>query len=593
LHDMSDIRENLSACGWHKVTVGGTNVTQVTVQLGAPPVWTESQITTANTNWTVGQKLVYDIATNTYSLAANQAQPGTNYYEVLVANTAGSSDSYTVRHYYYPSKLLQCTILSKGPNSFPVFLGTDRNYGWNNANNENIYPVAARVLLRLSNAINFSQTITATPWCYANAGYDLGGQTLTIQFPENSLKTTPELVFPASLGVVEYYGNGVKVSQAVAPAETTVGAITNRFPSRVTISYPNFAEVFDRPFDISSTQSESIVDVNPADGQEITGIFPFFSESTFSAALKSSSVIVFKSNSIYIIDPASRKAQQIESNGLGCTAPGSIAATREGIMFANEAGLYRLTRSLTVEPIGSYIDRLWREGINKSQLALLQGHAYSVGRKYKVAVPRIGEKVPQDVLVYDYTREDSKNTYGSWTRYTNHPATGWCNLLEDAYFASTVGRVYKVSNENSKYDYQDDGQPIDGSVTFRALDFGDSAVRKRVLHLLVHYRIPNLTEGQVDISTATVSMGVNLVDNFLALDTFKLDVPNSPDGLSTLTPNKQITIRYAVRNPKSLYFQTKIQDNGLHTPLQVTGLSFRVAGLSTEGITEAAQTMKE
>ena len=262
-------------------------------------------------------------------------------------------------------------------------------------------------------------------------------------------------------------------------------------------------------------------------------------------------------------------------------------------MFANEAGLYRLTRALTVEPIGSYIDRLWREGINKSQLALLQGHAYSVGRKYKVAVPRIGEKVPQDVLVYDYTREDSKNTYGSWTRYTNHPATGWCNLLEDAYFASTVGRVYKVSNENSKYDYQDDGQPIDGSVTFRALDFGDSAVRKRVLHLLVHYRIPNLTEGQVDISTATISMGVNLVDNFLALDTFKLDVPNSPDGLSTLTPNKQITIRYAVRNPKSLYFQTKIQDNGLHTPLQVTGLSFRVAGLSTEGIKEAAQTMKE
>jgi hypothetical protein len=110
------------------------------------------------------------------------------------------------------------------------------------------------------------------------------------------------------------------------------------------------------------------------------------------------------------------------------------------------------------------------------------------------------------------------------------------------------------------------------------------------LHLLVHYRIPNLEEGQVDIDTATVSMGVNLVDNFLALDTFKLDVPNTPDGLSTLAPNKQVTLRYAVRNPKSLYFQVKIQDNGLHTPLQVTGLSFRVAGLSTEGVTEAAQT---
>jgi hypothetical protein len=505
--------------------------------------------------------------------------------EVAAASFAPNTEHVT--------RLLACTDGNGGIASFPVYLNSDFNYGWNNANNENIYPVAARVLLRLSNAINFSQTVADVPWCYANAGYDLGGQTLTIQFPENSLKTTPELVMPASLGAVEYYGNGVKVSQATPPAETTIGAVTNKFPSRVVISYPNFSEVFDLPFDISSTRSESIVDVNPADGQEITGVFPFFSESTFSASLKSSSVIVFKSNSIYIIDPATRRAQQIESNGLGCTAPYSIAATREGLMFANEAGLYRLTRSLTVEPIGSYIDRLWREGINKSQLALLQGHAYSVGRKYKVSVPRTGESVPQDVLVYDYTREDSKNTYGSWTRYTNHAATGWCNLLEDAYFASTVGRVYKVSNENSKYDYQDDGQAIDGSVVFRALDFGDSAVRKRVLHLLVHYRMPNLDEGQVDISSATVSMGVNLVDNYLSLDTFKLDVPNSPDGLSTLTPNKQITIRYAVRNPKSLYFQVKIQDNGLHTPLQVTGLSFRVAGLSTEGITEAAQTTKE
>jgi len=434
--------------------------------------------------------------------------------------------------------------------------------------------------------MNFSQAIQSSPWFFTNAGLDLGGQSLLISFPENSLKTTPEIVMPASINGIEYYGNKIKVSTA----SENVGAVTTKFPSRLVISYTNFAEVFHRPFDDSATFSDSIVDVNPADGQEITGVFPFFSESAYGAALKSASLIVFKSNSIYIVDPASRRAQQIESNGLGCTAPYSIAATREGLMFANEAGLYRLTRSLTVEPIGSFIDRLWREDVNKSQLALLQGHAYSVGRKYKVSIPRSGESVPQDVLVYDYTREDSKNTYGSWTRYTNHAATGWCNLLEDSFFASTVGRVYKVSNENSKYDYQDDGAEIDGYTIFRALDFGDSAVRKRVLHLLVHYRIPNLEEGQVDIDTATVSMGVNLVDNFLALDTFKLDVPNTPDGLSTLAPNKQVTLRYAVRNPKSLYFQVKIQDNGLHTPLQVTGLSFRVAGLSTEGVTEAAQT---
>jgi hypothetical protein len=259
-------------------------------------------------------------------------------------------------------------------------------------------------------------------------------------------------------------------------------------------------------------------------------------------------------------------------------------------MFANEAGLYRLTRALTVEPIGSYVDRLWRQDVEKSQLDLMHGHAYGVGRKYKVSYPLTGQKVPSDVLVYDYTKEDTKNSYGSWTRYTNHAATGWCNLLEDAFFCTTSGRVYQVASGNSKYDYADDGQAISCSSTFRALDFGDSAIRKRVLHLLVHYRIPQLLEGSVDVNTASVGMAVNLVDSFTVLDTFYLDVPNKPDGLSTLTPNKQVTIRYAARNPKSLYFQTKISDNGLHTPLQVTGLSFRVAGLGTEGITEAAQT---
>ena len=586
-HSTSANREHLTSCGWHKVTVGGTSVTQVTVQLGVEPTWPEFQITTGNTNWTVGQKLLY--SAGTYSLAPNQAAPGVDYYTILQVVQNSSTDIYLVRHYHYPDAMLQCQILTPGPTSFPIYAGSDYNYSWRNANDAVLYSAAARVLLRLANAINFSQSVTSTPWLFANAGLDLGGQTLLLTFPENSLRTTPEIVMPASLGGVEYYGNGVKV----VGASVQVGATTTKFPSRLVVSYPNYAEVFHRPFDTDGILSDSIVDVNPADGQEITGVFPFFSESAFGAALKSSSLIVFKSNSIYVVDVESRRAQQLESNGLGCTAPYSIAATREGIMFANEAGLYRLTRALTVEPIGSYADRLWRQDVEKSQLDLMHGHAYGVGRKYKVSYPETAQKVPSSVLVYDYTKEDTKNSYGSWTRYTNHPTTGWCNLLEDAFFCTTAGRVYQVSSGNSKYDYADDGQAISCSVTFRALDFGDSAIRKRVLHLLVHYRIPQLIEGAVDVNTATVGMAVNLVDSFPALDTFYLDVPNKPDGLSTLTPNKQVTLRYAVRNPKSLYFQTKISDNGLHTPLQVTGLSFRVAGLGTEGITEAAQTSKQ
>ena len=588
-HSTFTNRTESAAVGWYRIQslqeVDNTS-TVLTIPLQETISWHTLTVTSSN-NLNVGSYLKYNASTNIYTSVASAAK-GLDYYEIIEV-ISGPNGQYVVKHYHFPNKIARCTSPSNSATCFPVYMGTDYNYGWNNANNSNIYSAASRALLRLSNAINFSQSVSTSPWVFANAGLDLGGQTMVLAFPENSLTTTPELVFPSPLGNVEYYGNKIKVKTA----GENVGAVTSKFPSRLVISYPNFAEVFHRPFDDSGALSESIIDVNPADGQEITGVFPFFSESAFGASLKSASIIVFKTNSIYIVNPDTRQSQKIETNGLGCTAPYSIAATREGLMFANEAGLYRLTRALTVEPIGSYIDRLWREGVNHSALDLMQGHAYGVGRRYKVSIPVTEQTTPSDVLVYDYTREDSRNTYGSWTKYSNHPATGWCNLLEDAYFGSTRGRVYKVSNANSKYDYQDDGSAITGSVVFRALDFGDSAIRKRVLHLLVHYRIPSLSEGQVDIETAKVYMGINLVDNFVELDKFKIDVPNEPDGLSTISPNKQVTLRYSVRNPKSLYFQVKVDDNGLHTPLQVTGLSFRVAGLSTEGITEAAQTTKE
>jgi hypothetical protein len=620
--------------------VGTPAVKNYTLQhysfFGSKTITANIDTPSSTTGFTLGTYLTYNTSTAKYEVAVAAAQSeGINNYRIVKV----SGTIFTLTHYHKPDRV--ALTAGKNEKDFPVYMGTDYNYGWSNANNSNIYSAASRALLRLSNAINFSQSVSTSPWVFANAGLDLGGQTMVLTFPENSLTTTPEIVFPSVLNNVEYYGNKVKVVSSTtsfssttdfaigshvkqisgvwsvdtspytapyyqitakagtgtfnytAAFATQVGAVTSKFPSRLVISYPNFAEVFHRPFDDSGALSESIIDVNPADGQEITGVFPFFSESAFGASLKSASIIVFKTNSIYIVNPDTRQSQKIETNGLGCTAPYSIAATREGLMFANEAGLYRLTRSLTVEPIGSYIDRLWREEVNHSELNLMQGHSYGIGRRYKVSIPKTSQTIPSDALVYDYTREDSKNTFGSWTRYSNHPATGWCNLLEDAYFGSTRGRVYKVSNANSKYDYQDDGSAITGSVVFRALDFGDSAIRKRVLHLLVHYRIPSLAEGQVDIETAKVYMGVNLVDNFVELDRFKIDVPNEPDGLSTISPNKQVTLRYSVRNPKSLYFQVKVDDNGLHTPLQVTGLSFRVAGLSTEGITEAAQTTKE
>ena len=144
-------------------------------------------------------------------------------------------------------------------------------------------------------------------------------------------------------------------------------ALSASFPSRILISYPNYPEIFDNPAAAQDNQSVSAVDINTADGQEITAIVPFFGSSAFGAAMQSGVVVVFKSNSIYLVD-LSEKAkgnnavQKIESAGLGCTAPGSVCPTKDGIIFANESGMYRLKRDLTVEYVGRRMERIWQIG---------------------------------------------------------------------------------------------------------------------------------------------------------------------------------------------------------------------------------------
>jgi hypothetical protein len=332
-----------------------------------------------------------------------------------------------------------------------------------------------------------------------------------------------------------------------------------------------------------------VIDVNSADGQQISGIIPFFGESAFGAAQKSGVVVVFKTNSIYLVDISAKAAgvnpvQRIESQGLGCTAPHSIANTRDGIVFANESGLYRLGRNLAIEYVGQKIERVWRERVNLSLLDRVFGHHYGTGSQYKVSVPLDGNTTPGDLLVYSHVRE-YRGGFGAWTRYSNHPAIGWANLFSDAYFATTDGQVMSVRRTGGTSDYRDDAQPISMRALFRALDFGDSGIRKSVRFLVVKFRVV------ADTSSTLLYTARDLVENFEQVDAFSLDdTRNNTNGLQDPNRVKIKSIRFSPSEKECIYFQTLITNEELDQPIEIVEISYRVTGMTDKGMEEAAET---
>jgi hypothetical protein len=481
----------------------------------------------------------------------------------------------------------------------PVWLGADGNWGMYNGNafaGQSILFLAVR---RLASAINASMRATDVtlsgqsafvPWVTASAGNEFASGQLVLEQPFTP-SASLELELPTfSSSQLQVYGNGV-----LRTSGASVGARELAYPSRILISYPNYPELFDNPTAEIDSDSVSAVDVNPADGQEITAIIPFFGESAFGAAQKSGVVVVFKTNSVYLVDIAAKRAgqnaiQRLESRGLGCTAPGSVTVSRDGIMFANESGIYKLTRSLQIDYIGRRMERIWRGEVDRTLLALCAGHHYTAGSRYKLSVPLVAsaDTSPSQALVYDHTREYRADGYGqgSWTEYSNHPALFWCNLNEDAYFSTQTGQVFVLRRANDVTDYRDDAAAIAAVATLRATDFGDNSIRKVVGDVLVHYRV---TPG-VD-SEAVVASAADLEGDFNPLDESSVKASNASGTGMSDQPNRKVrSIRYSLSRRRLLWVQLQISNSQIDQPLEVAQIGYRVAGMQSEGIIQAKST---
>ena len=493
---------------------------------------------------------------------------------------------------------LPYVLTSVTSKNVPINVADDFSMGMYNGDTTGAkVPVVPRILRRIGMAINATMVMTNTsltgqtdfrPWLTARSESDTGNQ-LIVKQPRAEVVVPSVLININGSTSFSAYVNGSKVTSTT----NSVADIT-RYPSRILASYNNYPEIFDNPWTVDTDGSASAIDINSADGQEITGIIPFFGESAFGAALQSGVLVVFKQNSIYLVDLGAKAAgqnavQRLETQGLGCTAPYSIAPTKDGIAFANDSGVYVLRRNQRIEYLGRFIERNWQEKVDKNFLDIVQGHHYSVGRQYKLSVPMVEDSTSSyaensQVYVYNHTGEADGET-GGWARYTNHPATGWANLFKDAFYANVNGSVLRLRNLGEQQDYRDAASAIESILEARATSFGNTGIRKVVSNCIVHYRTAENSSG------TKVYFAPDLYSEYDESTNFSVKTKSAiQDNLSSSQAQAIVSVMHSLVRRRCIYMSVKIINAAKDENVEVAGMSFMVGGLSPGGIKQAADT---
>lgn len=457
--------------------------------------------------------------------------------------------------------------------------------------------------LRMSSAINAtmrntSQTTGFTPWLSAQAGSDQGVNTLIIRRPraEDGLPQIITTGFDPALA--DLFVNGVKTDTS-----EQISFEQRVFPSRCLVSYGNYPEIFDDPNNATGL-SDSVMDINAADGQEITGLASFMGDSAFGAAQLSDVLVVFKSSSIYVCDlsdsndgvtpaaVAKKTTRKLDTNGLGCTIPGSIALTHKGIVFANNSGVFVLGRDLTVSYFGRYMEGFWKR-VNKDVPLVPVAYHDQHRRQYRISVPIDGSTVNNAVFVYDYTRESDAGgitpagratglSAGAWTRFDNFPATCWATTTDRSYFGTTDGQVFTLRQEDDKTDYRDDADAVSEMVfRYKPTDFGETGSRKVVGWVITDFAAAS------DMTGTTLETAIDLTENFKQASDFEVELGNPLDMLSDENEKRIQAVRSSPVDRRCRYIQLQYRNSTKDEPVTISGITYIVAGLPVKyGITQ-------
>jgi hypothetical protein len=428
--------------------------------------------------------------------------------------------------------------------------------------------VEAQLMRRLAAAINWWQSTLDDPWLTARSGGDFQWGQMVLKAPqyENTVFEGQWSNMPqaGSVNVFNVFGNGILLVD-----DEELSAFAKVYPSRLIVSEANFPETFTLPEADYDVQSSGVIDINPSDGQEITGIATFFGDSTTSASIRQGTLVVFKENSIYAVDVNAGIAQKLDTEGKGCTVPGSIASAKGGIMFANSSGIYILSPDFKISYIGRRYERKWRD-IPTSDYVEAAGSYRVFDNKWMLTIG-------SDTIVYDSTRM-YESGIGSFSRYTDYDAVSYTNIGDIHCYTSRRGTAIVLRNNGDVKDYLHEGQSIVSTLTWRPVHFGNPIIRKVLGEILTHYRILH------DASSVKVYTQADLDGNFELCD-----INNLSQNLGGTAQRSLLTISTSPATPRGVFFTVRwVSEDDF--PMEISGIGWNVAGLNTKTITQAADT---
>lgn len=478
---------------------------------------------------------------------------------------------------------------------FPPVTGISRQLSGNQTVADRVWsPEVSRLQAArlLAAAINASQSCLDRSidsdyraWLTAGAGNDFGPGQVVVSVVDSSVDDATLEISPVGCDI---YVHGV-----LRASGTEISARTRVFPSRLCRSYPNYPEIFDAPYARSASESDSVVDISPNDGDEIVGFISAFGDSTSGSSQKESAVLVFKRFSVHVVDVESRRVQQLDTGGRGCAYPRSIAHTKNGVMFANEAGLWKINRQLELVYIGKFTQRLWESHFAHDVDADVPVAVHIGGRnKYLISAPITGETENSEALVYDHTQEtnpsgiDPDGGLGSWSRYDSHPATAWISR-GGTYMGTSAGLVYEPREAGDETDYRDDDQPIVARATYGARSFGTAGIRKLLEAVVVSWRVAKRVTGHVVRAATEIVAAYTDLDKFRQLDGIEADVSGNTTNLSDVERAAVRPVTYTVPERRANHFQLQFENSDLDEGMEITQLDFLVLPLDNKGVPDA------
>lgn len=381
---------------------------------------------------------------------------------------------------------------------------------------------------------------------------------------------------------------------------TTVGTGTHQlsaelsstqrvFGSRLVRSYPNYPEIFAGPYAPSDLFGDSIIDVNPDDGQEIRQIINFFGDSYSKASQQESRLVVFKDRDVYMVNTETREVQQIETMGHGAGFWRSVCTTQDGIMYADRDGIYKINRQAQWVYLGQPLGRTWTKetAAATAEPDIPVGHHDTRDNRAMLSIPSQGEAVSTLQLVYDHTREKG-GAPGSWTVYDNFKPVCWTEHLGTTYHGTRSGLVMAERQTGTNSDYRDDNTDYTSTVRFRVTDLGALGKRKQVPWVVMEYE----SLGEMSVTGIEVSASIDNSNVFIPCDDTRLLFQPADTGTGDIEQPSIYSLSYSIPLRKADYFQMRVSVSGLGTPLKLTQYAYHVELLDHKGVQQAGPTAR-